>query len=520
MSSVDINKFFRSVALEILGTLDIQKGLERTQHVLRRYIPFDVLTLSYYEPANKGIYRVAGLGTLVNYPNHPSLPIATADNDWIAKIMRSLKTGSRTPFIVSNRPGRDKLYDFILEYAPEYENYSSVLMDLNIEDENIGSLWLATRGDSIYTDFHLRLLKSAGELFAIALSNVRRYNRLRLEKRDVDDSNTVLKMELMNYQKSHLVGAESGLRTVMERVRQVAPAVTPVLITGETGVGKEEIARAIHELSDRRKGPFVRVNCAAITDTLVDSELFGHEEGAFTGARRKHKGYFERARGGSILLDEISELNSQIQTKLLRVIEQHEFFRVGGTQPVQPDCRIIAATNKNLEHMVRQERFRMDLFYRLNVFPIDVPPLRDRARDIPMLVSHFINVMQSEMNISELTGVDPDDMKRLVDYNWPGNVRELRNMVERALILRQNGRLNFNFKFGTAFPGSISEDTQVNNIIPYKQAEATYIQRVLELTNGRIQGPEGAAELLELHPNTLRSKMKKLGVGQIKQQTR
>ncbi len=506
------NLFFRNVAIRLLGSLDIQKAVERTAEYIQDFIPIDIMTLSYYEPTNRGIYRVAGLGNPPDYIHHPSAPVAIADVGWIDTIAERLKCLIADPVLISNRPSQDALHDLVKELAPEFEGFSCILMELSIEGQNIGSLWIARKGDCIYNSEHAKWLLSVRDLFAISLSNVRRYNQLHIEKLLADDSNQTLKSELKTYHREHLIGADLGLKWVAESVRQVSSLNTIVLITGETGVGKEEVARLIHETSDRKDEPFIKVNCAAIADTLIDSELFGHEQGAFTDAKRRHQGYFERAHRGSILLDEISELSLQLQTKLLRVIEKKAFFRLGGSIPVTPDFRMIASSNKNLEELVQQGLFRMDLYYRLNVFPIHVPPLRERPRDIPALVSHFIALLQNEFSICEIPSVDECDMRRLMRYHWPGNVRELRNVVERAMILRKNNRLNFNFGFDTGSPDWLSNTGSHPGMASLEQHEKAHILHVIDMSGGRIQGRGGAAEILDIHPNTLRSRMKKLGI--------
>ncbi|MBA3036021.1 MAG: AAA family ATPase, partial [Desulfobacterium sp.] len=309
-----------------------------------------------------------------------------------------------------------------------------------------------------------------------------------------------------------IIGAESGLKNVMDMVHQVAPRDNPVLLLGETGVGKEVIANAIHYSSPRKDGPFIKVNSGAIPEGLIDSELFGHEKGAFTGALNQKRGRFERAHGGTIFLDEIGDLPMQAQSRLLRVIQQKELERVGGTKTIQVDTRIIAATHRNLEQMVAKNKFREDLWYRLSIFPIIIPPLRQRKSDIPELVEHFLKRKSRELNLHGIPPIVPGAIDRLIDYQWKGNVRELENMVERALIQYNGGFLNFGH-----FIVSQVQDTPIlsstdGRMLTLCEVNVRHIQKALEATHGKINGPEGAARILGIHPSTLRCKMDKLGI--------
>ena len=282
----------------------------------------------------------------------------------------------------------------------------------------------------------------------------------------------------------------------------------------ETGVGKELIARAIHKKSSRSDGPYIKVNCAALPEALVESELFGHEKGAFTGADRQRKGRFELADGGTILLDEVGELPPGTQAKLLRVLQEGEFERIGGSSTIKVSVRIIAATNRKLLDDVSAGRFRQDLYYRLDVYPITVPPLRQRREDIPLLVSHFARHIGERMGKS-ISEVPAQVMREFTEYNWPGNIRELQNVIERAVIVSSDGvlRLPEPLVQTTTAPAAegitSSESTTVSTL---DEAEREHILRALEATGWRINGPKGAAAMLELHPSTLRFRMKKLGL--------
>jgi transcriptional regulator with GAF, ATPase, and Fis domain len=307
------------------------------------------------------------------------------------------------------------------------------------------------------------------------------------------------------------VGFGEGLAEVLERVSCVAAATTSVLITGETGTGKELVARAIHERSPRRERLLVKVNCAAISSGLVESELFGHEKGAFTGALARRKGRFELAHGGTLLLDEVGELALDLQAKLLRVLQERELERVGGSETVRVDVRVIAATNRNLVDMVARGTFREDLYYRLNVFPVALPPLRERPRDIAILVHAFVRQFARQAG-KRIDGVTPEAMRRLESYRWPGNVRELQNVVERAVILARGRTLGLE-----ALPDlapTLVEPARplVAAALTVDEVERAYVTRTLVETDWVIEGDRGAARRLGLHPNTLRSRLKRWGI--------
>jgi transcriptional regulator with GAF, ATPase, and Fis domain len=299
----------------------------------------------------------------------------------------------------------------------------------------------------------------------------------------------------------------------MAMVQQVASLGSPVLLLGQTGVGKDVVANAIHYSSPRKDGPFVKVNCGAIPETLLDSELFGHEKGAFTGAISQRRGRFERANGGTIFLDEIGELPPQAQVRMLRVLQYKEIERVGGTNPISVDIRLIAATNRNLEEMVKAKQFREDLWFRLNVFPIRIPPLCERKEDIPALVHHFIKRKSQEMRLPVPPPLAHGVIDRLMAYHWPGNVRELENVIERALILSKGQALSLD-DLAVEKPKDGSQTYIEAQEAPLKLDEVTsqHIRRVLEMTKGKVHGKGGAAELLGINPSTLRNRMNQLGI--------
>ncbi len=297
------------------------------------------------------------------------------------------------------------------------------------------------------------------------------------------------------------------MKEIMSDVSSVAKLNSSVLITGPTGSGKEMIAETIHALSPRFAKPFIRVNCGAIPETLLESELFGHERGAFTGAIQQKKGYFEQANSGTIYLDEIGELSKNAQTRLLRVLENHEIQRVGGDRIIKLDIRVIAATNKNLWEMVKHDSFREDLYYRLNVFPVSIPSLIERKRDIPILIEYFYKLFVKNFQLETPPTISYSSLQFLLNYAWPGNIRQLRHTIERALIVaiaRNKKELNFSF-------------LEESYTAPIKRSSSKFltseeIQRALQETKGKIQGKNGAAALLGLHPATMRSRMRVLGI--------
>jgi transcriptional regulator with GAF, ATPase, and Fis domain len=327
----------------------------------------------------------------------------------------------------------------------------------------------------------------------------------------LEEENLYLKEEIHAEQGSiGIIGESDALRYVFLRVRQVAGSDASVLVQGETGVGKELVARAIHDASARCDKAFVRVNCAVLTPALAESELFGHEVGAFTGAARMRKGRFELADGGTLFLDEVGELSPDLQAKLLRVLQEGEFERLGSSQTLKTDVRVIAATNRSLKGEVAAGRFREDLFYRLNVFPITVPPLRDRPEDIPLLVKHFVQQL-GEQTGKKCREVPASVLRALVEYSWPGNVRELRNVLERAVLQSTDGVLRLPEPLEIA-PARAAPSGPGAATATLEEIERQHIRATLELTRGRVSGAGGAAELLGINPNTLRSRMKKLGV--------
>ncbi|MCU7797847.1 MAG: sigma 54-interacting transcriptional regulator [Candidatus Thiodiazotropha sp. (ex Myrtea spinifera)] len=326
-------------------------------------------------------------------------------------------------------------------------------------------------------------------------------------KERLQDQNVYLQEEIrQDHNFGEIIGQSAPVQQLLQGVQQVAATDATVLILGESGTGKEMIARAIHQASSRSDKPLVKINCGAISAGLVESELFGHEKGAFTGAVGERKGRFELADGGTLFLDEVGELPLDTQVKLLRAIQEQEFERVGGNATIRVDVRIIAATNRNLHEQVQHGAFRQDLYYRINVFPLQMPALRERTSDVPLLAEHFIQQARQKFGKS-LEGISQKGMAALQQYSWPGNIRELQNVIERAAILSTGTVLSVDDLLPSR--ATVIEEPP---LLSLEALERSHIKRTLAFTEGVISGPKGAAHILGLHPNTLRSRMLKLGI--------
>jgi len=336
------------------------------------------------------------------------------------------------------------------------------------------------------------------------------YTEIEQLKNRLQAENSYLQEQVnLNHSFEDILGQSEPLKTVLFQLEQVAPTETSVLIQGETGTGKELIARALHNLSHRKERTLVKVNCAALPGNLIESELFGHEKGSFTGATSRRIGRFELADKGTIFLDEIGELPLELQAKLLRVLQEGEIERLGDSKTIKIDVRIIAATHRDLKQMVEKGDFREDLFYRLSVFPLTIPPLRDRKNDIPLLVHYFVNKYANKMG-KQISNISETTMDKLQRYPWPGNVRELENVIERAVILSPKKSLLIPELLIPA--NNINKSNTSDKLLPLSELEKTHIIKVLKITDWKISGEDGAASILEIHPNTLRSRMSKLGI--------
>jgi len=509
---IDENEFFRQATLRICGNLDFELAMKDCLIFLRSFMPADRLQLSLYDRGLSALRTIA-----VATPTEASRLNTVLPLDDEGK--KFLDGPGLPPVMIRNRVLMDPVARPIVQRTGRW-NDSIMVMHLAVKETKLGNLVLFAEGLDRYSDEHLRLYSILYEPFAIALSNALRYDELNQLKEVMADDLRYLQGRLQHFS-GDVIGEDFGLKEVMEMVREVAPLDSPVLLQGETGVGKEIIANAIHSLSRRKNGAFIQVNCGAIPETLIDSELFGHEKGAFTGAISQKRGCFERADGGTIFLDEVGELPLQAQVRMLRVLQDKNIHRVGGTGQIKVDIRIIAATHQNLHEMVKRRLFRDDLWFRLNVFPIAIPPLRDRKEDIPALVDHFVEKKSKELQMHLLPRLTPGAMAPLMGYAWPGNVRELENVIERALILSKGQPLTFD---NIVWPDD-NEDhgkltTRKDDFSNLDDAVSKHIQQALEMTKGKIHGSAGAAQLLGINPSTLRHRMRKLGIPHGRQKQR
>lgn len=500
------DEFLREITLRICSSLEIKESLHSAFEFLREQVPLDVLTLFIIDERLGAVRRIA---YAVEYGAVPPDEIIPLPEGMLEKIAAR---NFSAPFVVDAE--KDDIFRTLAPLT-KYEGNTDLIVPLRIKGELIGGLTLRARGEGRYSAEQAELLGGIAKPFAIALANALAHEEVLHYQAILLDDKRFLNRELNGDAADEIIGANTGLSNVMEMVRQVAALNNTVLILGETGTGKEMIANAIHYSSPRRDGPFIKVNCGALPENLIDSELFGHERGAFTGAVAESRGRFERAEGGTIFLDEIGELPPSAQVRLLRVLQNREVERVGGKRPIPVNIRVIAATHRNLQEMTTQGSFREDLWYRLSGFPIIVPPVRQRKEDVPALIRHFVAVKSRELGMAVPPSIAPGALLQLTEYDWPGNVRELENLVERELIRHRGGYLTFE-----AILPRESEMRKTDvacNVFPHfpaklDEAMAAHIRDVLKFANGKIHGPGGAAELLGINPNTLRWRLDKLGI--------
>lgn len=508
---MDENEFFRNITLNLCGHLKIEEGLRACIRYLSQYMPADRIYLERHDHGPDEMRPLARADTEICEKIDMLVSLSEEAKISVKQTGQAIRTGNIPPVVVVNRPQEDPLTRCFLNALGEPAS-STMSLILIIEGQVSGALILLAEGNDRFNDEHARLYASLKEPFFVAMSNALKHEEVVKLKDRLADDYQQLQGELLHISGDKIVGADFGLRKVMTQVQQVARTESIVLLTGETGVGKEVIANAVHLFSPRCEGPFIPVNCGAIPEALLDSELFGHEKGAFTGAISMKRGRFERADKGTILLDEIGDMPLEAQVHLLRVIQEREIERVGGIKSIPVDIRIIASTNKDLLKLVESGRFREDLWFRLNVFPIRIPPLRERRSDIPDLLQHFIGLKSMELKLSAVPTLSPGAIDALMEYHWPGNVRELENVIERAMILKPTGPLTFEHLIPSWSKESFELQGQTEETDNLDKAISRHITRILAKTGGKINGPDGAAALLGINPNTLRNRMNKLGI--------
>lgn len=497
---IDIQAFIREFTVRICSSLNINVSLQRSWEYIKQFIDCDALTL--HLPELDPVYIIAAAGGSGLFPEHLLPPFSVSIPQSHTNTWRQLENIS-----LINDPRSHPVYLSLLEHLGIKTDCSCMIIKLEVDNRRIGSLWVWSKRPHHFFQNDADLMMSIREPLAQALSNILKYQEMLIH-------NHTLQEQLMGSDEDELIGWDSGMKGVMRQILAVANFDSPVLLYGETGVGKEVIAKMIHRHSSRSNGPFIKVNCGAIPETLVDSELFGHEKGAFTGAAAKKWGRFERADKGTIFLDEISEMPLMAQTRLLHVLQNKEIERVGGSQTIKLDIRVIAATNRDLLKMSDKNEFRKDLWFRLNIYPIDIPPLRDRKQDIPALIGYFIQQKCLELKIHPIPVLCQEDLDRLMSYDWPGNVREVKNIVERALISNQSGALKLSdfIRHPMHVKMVIPPYSHTESISTLDDAISETIRKALVISNGKISGTGGAADLLNTNPSTLRNKMKKFGI--------
>ncbi len=501
------DRLFRELTQCLCGSLELQSNMKNAVGILQRCMPADGLYMGELDHVACCIRPIAW---------HSSFPYAPLTEGSVIQLPRRLVTQlTGTPHVVGSIFNHVRDDAFIADMHARYgipTETSEMELELYRDERHMGYAVVKTSGVDRYTDAHLQQFEALRVPFTIALQNALKYEQVQQLRAQWEADNEQLRDEL-RHGKHSLIGERMGLRRVMDMVARVAPTDSPVVLLGETGSGKEVIANAVHERSKRASKPVLRVNCGAIPDALIESELFGHERGAFTGASTTRIGLFERAGGGTLFLDEVGELSPAAQVKLLRVLQTSQFERVGGSRSLHANVRLVAATHRDLPQMVRQGRFREDLLYRLNVFPISIPPLRERREDIPSLTRHFMQQHAREMGLRFEPVLGAHALEQLLEYVWPGNVRELRNVLERALILCRGEPLTFPLLGRSPRCTSTAMSGTPGGRVPtFEEATAAHIRRVLAATGARLKGPGGAAEVLGLPASTLRNKMKRLGL--------
>src|SRR5712672_478703 len=498
----DLSARFANVPAEL-----VEAEIQVTQTILRQFLGFDRSTFAEFQDNGSLAVLSSTAAEGIEPTPHGPLP------ERLGWFMAKLRSGES---LAVQDPATDLPLEAIaeVEYIQRTGLHSHLSIPLRIGGRIIGAIaFAAFRETRAWPDDLIARLKLVGEVFAHAIARKREQEKLlnamaeiRVLKDRLERENAYLKDAAQVRPLQGLVGKSPRFLSVLEEIGQVAQTGSTVLLLGETGTGKEVLAQAIHDASVRKDRPMIKVNCAALPAALIESELFGREKGAFTGALARQAGRFEIADGSTIFLDEVGELPLELQPKLLRVLQEGEFERLGGSRTIKVDARVIAATNRPLEQAVSEGRFREDLFYRLNVFPVEVPPLRERREDIPLLSWTFVKEFGNSMG-KRIEEIADESMSALKDYYWPGNIRELRNVIERAMILSHGPKLYIKLSHTALRPVAVKATAG-----SLDEAEITIIRQAVEQCNWRIRGTNGAAALLNMKPTTLESRIKKLGL--------
>ena len=488
----------------MVANLDLRELFQAVSESLRRLIRHEYASLVLYDPA-KGQLRLEALDFPGGKSQIHEVQLASLEDSPAADAMRT-----RQPLLL-NRIDVERFPSDIVRRLLDEGLQSAVCVPLVRGDRALGTLNVASMRDAAFAPHDVELLTQIGNELAIAVENALAFRQIEELKDKLAEEKLYLEDEIRTeYDFEEIVGESQSLKRALRDVETVAPTDSTVLIQGESGTGKELIARPIHNLSARRERTLVKVNCAAIPTGLIESELFGHEKGAFTGAISQKIGRFELADKGTLFLDEIGDIPLELQPKLLRVLQEREFERLGSTRTVKVDIRLVTATNRDLSQMIANREFREDLFYRLNVFPIPLPPLRERREDIPLLVRYFTQKYARRMN-RPIETIPSEAMEALTNWNWPGNVRELENLMERAVILTRGSVLHVplaELRNG----GETAAPAITGALTTLEEAEREHILRALRESKWVVGGPAGAAARLGLKRTTLQSRMQKLGI--------
>lgn len=496
----------------------LQGVLEAVTDVLLPVVPFDSVGIVSFEGGQHDLFAMHIAGTpkrddetleeYIRRVSHPT-PLDTPPRPRIAyPADRPEKAKARIPYVCNDLLEREAWFDHEFHLAAGgIRSYTAI--PLAAGDKLVGVAPFCRTAQMDFPPEQVMILSEVCRALAVAVDNAVANEELRKLRDRLEAENIALRTVLgQTPWFDDIAGSSTALRQVLQGIDQVAGTDATVLITGETGTGKELVARAIHRHSPRVQGPLIKVNCAAIPETLLASELFGHERGAFTGAAERRRGRFEQADGGTLFLDEVGEMPLETQVMLLRVLQEREFERVGGNRTVRVNVRIVAATNRDLSEQVQAGRFRKDLYYRLNVFPIHVPPLRERPEDIPALVAHFADKHGSRFHRT-ISRIDAHSLSALGAYNWPGNVRELENLVERAVIVSRDGTLRVERDLSRP---TILKVPEKKLGLDLREKEREAIERALHLSKGRVSGPGGAAVRLGMPASTLEFRIRRLGI--------